>query len=201
MAVKGIYKVKQWDRVNGSIVAQADDDVNISNQGNDGGDVHQTVNIYNHETIININEFNGWNSWDSIFDFNRGLFAVRPFSKQSCVVSRMNKAAFPNFAQLSKLAREKAPIRSISSQHLMYSVPSAQKVDVAQFGPYIDAICRGLPTYLAKEVQEDTQLILSLTEDKSKAKTNFQFCMNNIPNWKKESFLKLNSDETEILQL
>ncbi|KAJ1091505.1 hypothetical protein NDU88_004626 [Pleurodeles waltl] len=55
----------------GSIVAQADDDVNISNQGNDGGDVHQTVNIYNHETIININEFNGWNSWDSIFDFNR----------------------------------------------------------------------------------------------------------------------------------
>ncbi|XP_078522783.1 gastrokine-1-like [Lissotriton helveticus] len=136
----------------GSMVAQADDDVNISNQGNNGGDVHQTVNIYNHETIININENNGWKSWDSIFDFNRGLFAARPLSKQSCVVSKMNKAALPSFDHLSKLAHAKTPIRSITSQELIYSATSAQKVDAAQFGPHIDAMCRGLPTYQSKEI-------------------------------------------------
>ncbi|KAJ1091503.1 hypothetical protein NDU88_004626 [Pleurodeles waltl] len=85
----------------------AKDDVNVSNQGNIGGDVHQTVNINNQDNIANINDFNGWDSWDSILDYNRGLFATRLFKKKACVVTKMNKAVFPTLAQLSKAVQEK----------------------------------------------------------------------------------------------
>ncbi|KAJ1091504.1 hypothetical protein NDU88_004626 [Pleurodeles waltl] len=132
----------------------ANDDINVSNQGNIGGDVHQTVNINNQDNIANINDFNGWDSWDSICDYKRGLFATRLFSKKACVVTRMNKAVFPTLAQLSKAVQEKkASGDAPPPRQVTYAVIHTPVKDVNDFGSHIESLCRGLPTYSAAETQ------------------------------------------------
>ncbi|XP_029457647.1 gastrokine-1-like [Rhinatrema bivittatum] len=129
----------------------ANDEVNINNQGNVGGDVHQTVNIDNHNNIANINNYNGWDSWNSICDYNRGLFATRLFAKKICVVGKINKAAFPSLAQLSEEAHEKTHRNSPAP--VTYSVSPNKITDVGQFGEHIQALCKGVPTYTSQEAQ------------------------------------------------
>lgn len=43
--------------------------VNENNQGNDGGNSHQTVSINNNKHVANIDTNNGWNSWNSVWDY------------------------------------------------------------------------------------------------------------------------------------
>ncbi|XP_078522779.1 gastrokine-1-like [Lissotriton helveticus] len=132
----------------------ANDDINISNKGNVGGDTHQTVNIDNHDNVANINNYNGWNSWNSVWDYNRGLFAARLFHKRACVVSRMNKAVVPSLAQLGTVSHEKKPAAGAPHpRELTYTVTQNKIKNVAQFGKHVEALCKGVPTYYAQEIQ------------------------------------------------
>lgn len=45
----------------------------------------------------------------------------------------------------------------------------------------------------------NTQLILSLTDENTATRTNYTPCMTNVANWMRENFLKLNTDKTEIM--
>ncbi|XP_069474987.1 gastrokine-1-like [Ambystoma mexicanum] len=137
----------------------ADDSVRLTNQGNDGGSVSQTVNIDNAKNIANINTDAGWNSWNSIWDYNNGFIALRPFAKKSCYIHRMNKNVVPSIQELARLTKEKkdhkgpaqAPPRS-----LQYSVTSTKADNLNQYGKPIEALCRGVPSYIAQEVQGDS---------------------------------------------
>ncbi|XP_078522782.1 gastrokine-1-like [Lissotriton helveticus] len=131
----------------------ANDDINVSNQGNVGGDVHQAVNINNQDNVANINNFNGWDSWDAILDYNRGLYATRVFSKKACIVTKMNKAVFPTLAQLSKAVQEKKASGDAPPRKVTYAVIHTPVKDVSDFGGHIESMCRGLPTYSAAETQ------------------------------------------------
>ncbi|XP_030057718.1 gastrokine-1 [Microcaecilia unicolor] len=128
------------------------DNINIVNQDNIGGDDHQTVNIDNHDNIANINNYNGWNSWDSICDYSRGSFAARFFDKKICVVGKINKASFPSLAQLSEVARDKT--RSRAPTPMSYSVSPNKVTDVGQFGKHIQALCKDIPTYTSQEAKD-----------------------------------------------
>ncbi|XP_063786441.1 gastrokine-1-like [Pseudophryne corroboree] len=134
-------------------VSLATDNIEINNQGNDGGSVHQTVNIDNHDNIANVNQYNGWHSWNSIWDYNRGLFAARLMSKRACVVSRMNRNVVPSLAELSKVSQEKQDPNAPPPQSLMYTVSQTRVKNVAQFGTHIEALCKGVPTFYAQEMQ------------------------------------------------
>ncbi|XP_053572074.1 gastrokine-1-like [Bombina bombina] len=134
-------------------VSIATDNIDINNQGNTGSNVHQTVNIDNHDNIANVNQYNGWNSWNSIFDYNRGLFAARLMSKRACVVSRLNRQAVPSLEQLSKASQEKQNPNAPPPRSLTYTVSQTRVKNVAQFGGHINALCKGLPTFYATEVQ------------------------------------------------
>ncbi|XP_040271734.1 gastrokine-1-like [Bufo bufo] len=134
-------------------VVFATDNININNKGNDGGNVHQTVNIDNHDNVANINQFNGWKSWNSIWDYNRGLFAIRLMSKRVCVVSRMNREAVPSLEQLSKASQEKQSPNAPPPKTLTYSISQTRAKNVAQFGSNIEALCKGVPTFFAQETQ------------------------------------------------
>ncbi|XP_075711454.1 gastrokine-1-like [Rhinoderma darwinii] len=135
-------------------VVFATDNIDINNQGNDGGNVHQTVNIDNHDNIANINHFNGWNSWNSIWDYGRGLFAVRLMSKRVCVVSRMNRNVVPSLEQLSKASQEKQNPNAPPPRSLTYTISQTRVKNVAQFGDHITALCKGVPTFHAQEMQD-----------------------------------------------
>uniref|UniRef100_A0A6I8QJ38 BRICHOS domain-containing protein n=2 Tax=Xenopus tropicalis TaxID=8364 RepID=A0A6I8QJ38_XENTR len=134
-------------------VAFATDNININNEDNTGTDVHQTVNIDNHDNVANVNQYNGWNSWDSMWDFNRGLFAVRLLSKKACVVSRINRNVAPNLERLSKVSQEKQKANAPPPPSMTYTVTKNRVRNVAQFGKHITALCKDIPTYHATEVQ------------------------------------------------
>ncbi|OCT86657.1 gastrokine-1 [Xenopus laevis] len=135
-------------------VAFATDNIDIKNKGNVGSDVHQTVNIDNHDNVANVNQYNGMDSWNTMWDYNRGLFAVRLLSKKACVVSRINRNVVPSLEYLSKASQEKQKTNAPPPPSMTYTVTKNQVRNVAQFGKHITALCNNIPTYHATEVQD-----------------------------------------------
>ncbi|XP_067401953.1 gastrokine-1-like [Emydura macquarii macquarii] len=133
--------------------ALADDSVNENNQGNDGGNSHQNVNINNQEHIANIHNYNSWNGWDAVWDYSMELFATRLFSKRACIVAKMNKEAFPSLEKLSKFKDQKPAKGTPPPPSLRFSISKTRVRNVAQFGRPIDKLCNGVPTYYAREYQ------------------------------------------------
>ncbi|XP_077329236.1 gastrokine-1-like [Lithobates pipiens] len=135
-------------------VSFATDNVAVNNQGNDGGNVHQTVNINNQDNVANINQYNGLNSWNSVWDYQRGVFAARLVSKRACVVSRMNRNVVPSLEQLRKATQEKQNPNAPPPRSLTYTISQTRVKNVAQYGSQIEALCKGVPTFFAQEVQD-----------------------------------------------
>ncbi|XP_078522790.1 gastrokine-1-like [Lissotriton helveticus] len=134
----------------------ADDSVTLTNQGNDGGSVHQTVNINNGKNIANIDTNAGWNSINSIWDYNTGFIALRPFAKKSCYIHRMNRNVVPSIQELARLTKEKKDNKGPAGpppRSIQYTVTSAKAENFAEYGKPIEAMCRGVPSYVAQEVQ------------------------------------------------
>ncbi|XP_072004982.1 gastrokine-1-like [Engystomops pustulosus] len=129
----------------GSLLAT--DNININNQGNVGDNVHQTVNINNQDHVANINNLNGWNSWDSICDYARGVFATRLYGKKICVLTNIDTTVFPSLEVLKQ-----KPVKTTTR---VFKV-NPNKVPIANIGIYgvhVEALCRGIPSYHA-EVNE-----------------------------------------------
>ncbi|XP_072258931.1 gastrokine-1-like isoform X2 [Pyxicephalus adspersus] len=134
-------------------VSFATDNVAVNNQGNDGGNVHQTVNINNQDQTANINQYNGFHSWNSIWDYQRGYFAARLLSSRACVVSRINRNVVPSLEQLSKATQEKQNPHAPPPRSLTYTVSQTRVKNMAQYGKQIEALCKGIPTFYAQEQQ------------------------------------------------
>uniref|UniRef100_A0A8C5M9C4 Gastrokine 1 n=1 Tax=Leptobrachium leishanense TaxID=445787 RepID=A0A8C5M9C4_9ANUR len=124
--------------------------VDVGNEGNVGGNVHQVVNINNQDNVASVNSLNGWNSWDSICDYGRGFIATRPYAKKICIVSKMNKDVFPSLAELSSKVNQKQ--KAPSPQITTYSINQKPIVHIEEFGQHIESLCKGLPAYTALEI-------------------------------------------------
>ncbi|XP_041442897.1 gastrokine-1 isoform X1 [Xenopus laevis] len=135
-------------------VAFATDNIDIKNEKNVNTDVHQTVNIDNHDNVANVNQYNGWDSWNTMWDYNRGVFAVRLLSKKACVVSRINRNVVPSLEHLNKASQEKQKANAPPPPSMTYTVTKNRVRNVAQFGKHIAALCNNIPTYHATEVQD-----------------------------------------------
>ncbi|XP_069476491.1 gastrokine-1-like [Ambystoma mexicanum] len=128
----------------------ADDSISITNQGNACGSVHQTVNINNQDNIANIVAHAGMSSSSSIFDWGSGFVASRILSRRACYVSRMDRATFPSLQEVQRLAstRKMKPKNSYPEVQLQYSGSPQPLVNLGQFGPHIQTLCRSVPTYM-----------------------------------------------------
>ncbi|XP_072258927.1 gastrokine-1-like isoform X2 [Pyxicephalus adspersus] len=126
----------------------ANDNVDVNNSGNDGGSVNQQVNINNQDRTANINQFNGWNSWDSICDYGNGYAATRLYKKKICVINKM-KPNFPSLAQLKAISENKAPP---TTELTTYTINQKPIVNIEEFGSHIEALCKGIPAYTAIEL-------------------------------------------------
>ncbi|XP_006119171.1 gastrokine-1 isoform X2 [Pelodiscus sinensis] len=133
----------------------ATDNVSENNQGNIGGSSHQTVSINNDKHVANIDSNNGWNSWNSVLDYKTGFMATRVFSKKSCIIAKMNKNVMPDIVEIPKLLeeRKKTVAQGPPPKELRYAVSKTRVPDLTPYGKNIEALCKGLPTYVAHEVQ------------------------------------------------
>ncbi|XP_075061289.1 gastrokine-1-like [Mixophyes fleayi] len=132
----------------------ADDNVDIGNEGNVGVNVHQNVNINNQEHVASINNVNGWDSWHSICDYGRGVFATQLFGKKMCVVTKLDKTLFPNLEVLGTLSKQKTlpPTQHWFKYNINHQVPIA---NIGIYGVHVESLCRGIPSYTADVIQVD----------------------------------------------
>ncbi|XP_023408293.2 gastrokine-1 [Loxodonta africana] len=137
--------------------ALADYNINISDEGNSVGSGQQSVSVNNEHNVANVDNNNGWDSWNSIWDYGTGFAATRLFAKKLCIVHEINKEAVPPIHVLDALVKEKKlqgkgpggpPPKS-----LVYSVNPNQVDDLNKFGKSITNMCRKIPTYLAEEIR------------------------------------------------
>ncbi|KYO44150.1 gastrokine-1 [Alligator mississippiensis] len=86
---------------------------------------------------------------------NNGYVATRILSKKACIVSKMNKNAMPDSALFPQLIKERksAGLQAPPAKELLCIVSKTTASDLTPFGPSIHAQCRGVPTYIAHQVQ------------------------------------------------
>ncbi|XP_077622627.1 gastrokine-1 [Crocuta crocuta] len=130
-------------------------DINIGGDSNSGISGQQSVSVNNEHNVANVDNNNGWDSWHVLWDYNTNFAAVRIFKKKVCIVHRMNKDAMPSLHALDALVKEKKgkgpegpPPRS-----LMYSINPERVSDLEKLGKPIAGMCRGIPTYIANELE------------------------------------------------
>ncbi|XP_077162227.1 gastrokine-1-like isoform X2 [Paroedura picta] len=129
---------------------QTDD---VSNQRNVESNTHQAVNVNQQDQIATIHNYHGWNGWDAIWDYRKGLFATRLFRKRACVVAAMDLKTFPRLETLSSFRGSKFGRRIPLSYDSRFSIGKTHVKNLAQFSPEIEQLCRGIPTYSAYQEQ------------------------------------------------
>ncbi|XP_004609330.1 gastrokine-1 [Sorex araneus] len=117
----------------------------------------QSLSVNTEHNLANIDNNNGWDSWNAIWDYESNFAAIRLFKKKACIVHRMNRDAVPALQALDTLAKEnkvqnKGP-ESPPPRDLMYSLNPEKVSDLSRFGKNIASMCRGVSTYVAEEIQ------------------------------------------------
>ncbi|CAM2108594.1 unnamed protein product [Caretta caretta] len=131
--------------------------VNENNQGNNGRNSHQTVSINNDKHVANIDSNNGWNSWHSVWDYGNGFISTRILSKKACIIAKINEKVMPDVVELPQLIKEKmkAGSRGPPPVELRFTVSETRVSDLALYGKSVEAMCRGIPTYVAREARDN----------------------------------------------
>uniref|UniRef100_A0A452FGP0 Gastrokine-1 n=1 Tax=Capra hircus TaxID=9925 RepID=A0A452FGP0_CAPHI len=135
----------------------ADYDINVNDNNNSGGSGQQSVSVNNEHGVANIDNNNGWGSWNSLWDYGSGFAVIRSFKKKSCIVHKMNEEVMPSIQALGMLAKKnklqgRGP-EGPPPKSLIYSVKPDKVNNLDQFGESIVTMCKGIPTYMAEEIQ------------------------------------------------
>ncbi|XP_037382732.1 gastrokine-1 [Talpa occidentalis] len=128
--------------------------ININDNSNSDDSGRQSVSVNNEHGVANVDNNNGWDSWNILWDYRTNFAAVRLFRKKMCIVHRMNKEAMPSLQALDALAKQqKVKIQpgGPPPRALMYSVNPDMVDDLDRFGKTISVMCKGIPTYMAEE--------------------------------------------------
>ncbi|XP_016079662.1 PREDICTED: gastrokine-1 [Miniopterus natalensis] len=161
--------------------ALADYNIDITDNKNTAESEQQSVSVNREHNVANIDNNNGLDSWNAIWDFNTGYAAVRVFHKKACIVHRMNKGVMPSLQALDEMVKKNKlqgegpggpPPKS-----LIYSLNSEKVENLDKFGKPIVGMCKGVATYMAEEIQGATfAFALSLCFSTSILELNISFC-------------------------
>nr|XP_034368085.1 gastrokine-1 [Arvicanthis niloticus] len=138
-----------------TISIKGDSNVDVSGQ--------QSVSFNGGHNVANIDNNNGWDSWNALWDYENSFAATRLFAKRSCIVHRMNKEVMPSLQDLDTLVKEqkgKGP-EGAAPKDLMFSINPTKVDDLSTFGPKIAGMCQGIPTYVAEEIPGPNQPLYS----------------------------------------
>uniref|UniRef100_A0A8D0CB02 Gastrokine 1 n=1 Tax=Salvator merianae TaxID=96440 RepID=A0A8D0CB02_SALMN len=133
----------------------ADNSISEQNKGNVGGDSHQTVSIDRQSQTVNVDNNNGWHSWNTIFDYGKGYIATRHFASKKCIISKIDPHIMPDVTTLPQVIKEKQKnhAREPPSKQITYMVSHKRITNLAPYGKGIEAMCKGIPAYAAYEVR------------------------------------------------
>ncbi|XP_059516719.1 gastrokine-1-like [Myotis daubentonii] len=137
--------------------ALAEYNVNSGDSNNSGGSGQLSVSVNNAQNVANVDNNDGLDSWNLLLDYNTGFAAVRVFRKKACIVHRMNKGVMPSLQALDAMVKEKkfqgeGP-GGPPPKGLTYSVNPDKVDNLDKFGKPIVGMCKGVPTYMAEEIQ------------------------------------------------
>ncbi|XP_076990560.1 gastrokine-1-like [Tamandua tetradactyla] len=137
--------------------AFANYNIDVIGDNNSSGGGQQSVSVNNNHNLANIDNDNGWDSWNSVWDYGAGYAATRSFAKKLCIVHKMNMQVMPSIETLDALVKEnklqgKGP-EGPPPNSLVFSVNSNQVNDPSVFGKSIVSMCKGIPTYMAEEIE------------------------------------------------
>uniref|UniRef100_A0A8C0JF02 BRICHOS domain-containing protein n=1 Tax=Chelonoidis abingdonii TaxID=106734 RepID=A0A8C0JF02_CHEAB len=140
----------------------ANDNVNKNNQGNDGGNSHQTVSINNDKHVVNIDSNNERSCFEtkchSLCTFIlQGYIATRILSKKACIIAKINKNVMPDVVELPQLIKEKkeAGSRGPPPEELQFTISKTTVSDLAPYGKSVESMCKGIPTYVVCEAHDN----------------------------------------------
>ncbi|KAG8518726.1 Gastrokine-1, partial [Galemys pyrenaicus] len=133
--------------------AFANYNININDNSNSDDSGRQSVSVNNEHQVANVDNNNGWDSWNMLWDYRSSFAAIRLFRKKMCIVHRMNKEAMPSLQALDALARQQKRPGGPPPRGLMYSVNPDTVDDLDSFGKPISVMCKGIPTYMAEETE------------------------------------------------
>ncbi|XP_004449267.1 gastrokine-1 [Dasypus novemcinctus] len=130
--------------------------INVNDDNNVGGSGQQSVSVNNEHGVANVDNNNGWDSWNAVWDYGTGYAATRVFAKKLCIVHKINKEVMPSIQALDALVKEKklqgeGP-GGPPPKDLMYSINPDQVDDLSKFGKSIVKMCKGVPTFTAEEL-------------------------------------------------
>ncbi|XP_051010536.1 gastrokine-1 [Acomys russatus] len=131
--------------------------INVNDDNNVAGSGQQSVSINNQHNVANVDNNNGWDSWNALWDYENSFAATRLFAKKSCIVHKMNKDVMPSLQELDTLVKEQKGKGGAAPKDLVYSINPARVEDLNKFGPKIAGMCQGIPTYVAEEIPGPTQ--------------------------------------------
>ncbi|KAM6180328.1 gastrokine-1 [Erethizon dorsatum] len=156
--------VKKYD-IKSFLISYELQNINVNDDGNTAGSGQQSVSINNAHKVASVDNNNGWDSWNSLWDYENGFVATRLFAKKLCIVHKMNNEAMPSLQALDALVKEKGKgPGGPPPKVLRYSVNSNQVDDLTKFGQNIAGMCQGLPTYVAEETPGEYSPMLGKTQ-------------------------------------
>ncbi|XP_009460459.1 PREDICTED: gastrokine-1 [Nipponia nippon] len=106
----------------------------------------------NRELDVAIIEEKG-ESWTTIWNYNSGFIGTKVVREHVCYISRMNRNELPSFNALPRLAEENTSLKGQGqpTKEITFVIKRPIR-DLKSYGPDIYAMCKGLRTYVAYEV-------------------------------------------------
>ncbi|XP_012861997.1 gastrokine-3-like [Echinops telfairi] len=124
----------------------------------DGSSGTQSIHVNAFRGVVRLRDNNVLSEWDGIMDYKNALLAARLFSKMACVLTKMDKAAFPTLDEMIRALDQQDLKQYPSTRGLTYTVLPSRVKNLAQYGMPIKDLCRAVPTYFAKQQKEGVAL-------------------------------------------
>ncbi|XP_050838703.1 uncharacterized protein LOC115484405 [Serinus canaria] len=117
------------------------------------GGQSQIVTINWQWRVAVIEQRNISGSWKTIWNYDTGVIATKAPQQNACYISIMNRSQMPLFDNLARLAEESRNMIGLFGRHTEITfVTSGLVNNLYSYGIEIMAMCSGLPTYMATEV-------------------------------------------------
>ncbi|XP_009468905.1 PREDICTED: gastrokine-1-like [Nipponia nippon] len=117
----------------------------------DGG--YQLLSINRKWDLAAIEEKSTHGSWTTLWNYDRGIIATKMLPEKACFISTMNRKEMPNFDALPRLAEATTNLKGQGPHTKQITFVIRRPIrDLKSYGPDVYALCKGLRTYIAYEV-------------------------------------------------
>ncbi|XP_038016095.1 uncharacterized protein LOC119710768 [Motacilla alba alba] len=117
------------------------------------GGVFQNLTLSSLTRVVVIEQRSNQFSWKTIWNYNMGIIATKLVQQNTCYISVMNRNEMPSFENLAHLASQNGNQVGLGrpSKEITF-VTNGLVSNLSSYGIDITAMCSGLTTYMATEV-------------------------------------------------